>query len=225
MIRTTFARKLLGAALALSILACAGAAGATPMADFSGRTDSFNWTGENYTLGYQFRVNNPIAVNAFGLFDFQGDGLAGGHDIALWTDAGALIVQTTIGPGASAPEASISGLGNWVFQDIASLTLGTGIYRIGATYHNDDVVVWNANGINSVPDVTYLSLAFDGNNGVLTFPTGGIGAGADRYFGPNLRIASVPEPASLALVGLGLFGLVLNRRRVQFITACKTQSV
>jgi len=196
---------------------------ATPLIDFTADNSGFTWFGNDSgcgngcTLGFDFNVSSSVTIDGLGVFDAGSDGLNNVHEIGLWTSAGTLLATTSVGPGASASDASASGAGSYVYSDILSLTLGAGSYVIGALFEigDTDAVVHDAGGIfSNDPNVAYNSSAWI-NTGVLEFPVN-IGGANDRYFGPTMRIAeaSVPEPSILLLLSFGLMGIGFARRKV-----------
>lgn len=71
-----------------------------------------------------------------------------------------------------------------------------------------DRVVFAAAGIfSNDPDAEYGGMRFI-NSGVFILPIIG-GITDDRYLGPTARLAVVPEPTTLLLVGVGLATAVL----------------
>ncbi|MBB3168039.1 PEP-CTERM sorting domain-containing protein [Simiduia aestuariiviva] len=179
-------------------------------ADFTGG-DTYG-SGSFNNIGWSFEVTSTIAVDGLGIFDRHGNGLAAGHQVGLWDAGGTLLTQTTV-TNASVATASASGLGNWLFEDITAITLVAGNYVIGAFYTDSDpdVVMASVTGLTTMAGVNYLdSLA--SNSASFSMP-GAYGLVEPGVFGPNFRAHSVPEPASILLFVLGLFGVSMLRRR------------
>jgi hypothetical protein len=215
--RSLAARVLLVTALALVPQPSA----ATLVLDFTGGSE-VDLTDFRFgaTFGWQFTVDSPITVDALGIFDFGADGLAGVHELSLWTNGGALLRTTPISTATSVPVPSTSSLGNWRFSSIVPILLAVGDYVVGAhpdttsnvTLGEFDRVMFNATA-STVPGVTFVEPRFALGPG---FPANTT-LGSDGFFGPNLFIATpaVPGPASLALLGAavaGLAGLAAWRR-------------
>ncbi len=210
--------------VSVALFAVMGQAKAVPLIDFTSFSDPFVWFGNTSgctagcTLGYSFDVSSSVTIDGLGVFDFGSDGLNNDHEIGIWnTTTTALLATAMVGPsGSTSSDVSASGAGNWLYSDIASLTLTAGTrYTVGALFEigHTDRVIFNAGGIfSNDPGAAYDDLKFI-NSGVLALPTGS-GDTDDRYFGAGMRIeaAAVPEPSTLLLLGAGLMGLGVFRR-------------
>jgi hypothetical protein len=169
-------------------------------------TDAALFGSEDNSLGFEFLVNSNISVSALGYYDVSG--LNSTHAVGIFDSSENLLASVMVGPGASV-------IGNFGYTNLGSsvnLVAGQDYYIAGTTLGNDNWV-YQADNIVTDPSISYVESFFvSGTGGVLAFPAND--ASGRQYMEVNFLVSSsVPEPGSFVLIGLGLGGGWLLRRR------------
>jgi PEP-CTERM motif len=206
----------------LALLLKPTTADATPLADFSVFSTGDNSCFPSCIFGWDFSAASPFTVDALGIWDQNPDGLLASHEIGLWTSTGTLLASATItNANSSATASGVPAPGRWLFTPIAPLTLAAGTYVLGSTFQCClDPIVFPLGTETILPGFTFGGPRV-GFGSALMFPdpfqTPAVGS--HPFLGPNLDLAPIPEPATLTLLGLGLFGarVAIRRRKANLI--------
>lgn len=207
--------KWLAAAVVSSVVAVSPAsAGLVLDLNTGGSGQTCNVCGNNGTVyGWSFSLSGPVTINGLGLWDIGADGFAGkSYQAGLWRADGTLLATVTIGDGSTSV-ASASADGNWKFEDIADLSLGTGRYVIGSLFFDFDPLAQVGAPFTTIAEVSNVAGVQSATNGGFQFAGNQFGF---PIFGPTMRFVdktSVPEPDGFALLAVAVAAAALVRRR------------
>ncbi len=193
-------------------------------------TQNSNLSSDGVT-GWTFTATESFNISALGYYDHGQDGFVDPHDIGIWHIDGA--VSTLLATTTITSETSSTLIGDFRYSSIAPLQItagedyvvgGTIGFGVGVTQY-DPTVTPTPSGWTSAPQITNVAGRFGS-----IFPVGSgfnnsnypsdFGTGSEPPFlGPNILIASVPEPNSLILACCGIGCMALSRRRKRNETA------
>ena len=215
--RTAFLKvKATAAALILATVGFALPAQATLVFDVGPGGDAgacgFCGNASGSAVGWAFQVNSTIQVGGLGAWDSNIAAFGPDVQAGLWTGAGTLLASTTISAGS--PTETSNGNGVWRVESFTTLALTPGRYVVGMISFDESPLAQFSTVFTTIPEVTYAGprVHSGGENSGFAFPdvpATGLPGGAG-IFGPTLVLAdplALPEPGTLALFGLGLFGL------------------
>lgn len=166
--------------------------------------------GFNGATGWQFTVNAVLNVNMLGYYDLGADGLGDDHNVGLFDSANPGVALATAVIPAGTGATLIDGT-RFVGISAVQLNPGTSYYLLADNNTLDNYAY--ANGIVTFsPEVNWTSYSYTVANDILdasVLHPGGLAGN----LGPNFRYGIVPEPASMAVLGMGALALIRRRKK------------
>jgi hypothetical protein len=143
-----------------------------------------------FAFGWEFSLSQASAIQALGVYDHDGDGLAGRFEAGIYDSVGRLLAQTVIegqGEGIAA---------GFTWRTIPRLELAAGSYVVAAAgiWADGDRIPYNADQFQTAAGVTYLRPRFQPGVTSLGAPLDAFPAGisVQGYWAASFAMAAVP---------------------------------
>jgi hypothetical protein len=179
------------------------------------QTGNQDWQG---SLGTDFTVKGTsILVTQLGAYDSGADGFVGSIQVGIFRiDTGALV-----GTVETLTTGNTTLVGFDRFFDVADFVLTPGDYSVVAKGFSGSDLNGNTKSDtvggpteNGSDLITFIGKSrFDYQPTAFGRPTTIDGGPENRYDAGSFQFVAVPEPGSVALLGLGLLGFVASRRK------------
>lgn len=172
-----------------------------------------------FTIGWSFSLDNDRSLTHLGIYNWNNTGQADfDRQIGVWDSLGALVADATLLAGPGGGELDTDPNANFLYVPVASnVMLSAGeVYTVGAWYPGDNSpgIAFEAN-VSTIDGFNLLTASLVNFSGTFAQPVEDLSGGfPDGFFGPNLRLSTIPVPAAFWLFGTALVGLVgFSKRR------------
>jgi len=187
--------------------------GLTPAVDLSNSsTPLYGSANIDALAGWEFTVNSPITLTALGLY--SGNlGLAPAPTsgmVELWNTSGTLLASANV----LATDDLMSG---FKYQEIPSSLLAVGQkYIIAALIPAGSGFAINTSGANFAPELNYVAPRFTWFTYIPPLSNDfNAPVAVTGFYTASFEFATVPEPSTFVLAGLGLAALVIGLQRLK----------